>query len=318
MLKYLPKVTDANVLVGIETSDDAGVYQLNEGTALVQTVDFFSPMTDDPYLFGQIAAANALSDVYAMGGVPLTALNIVCYAHCISPEVMGEILRGGADKALEAQVVILGGHTVENADIKYGMAVTGIVHPGAIITNRGVEPGNKLILTKPLGSGIISTAAKAEMAAKSHIDLSLQVMATLNKAAAETFRAYTVYGGTDVTGFGLLGHAVELAEGSKVAIHLYTAAIPVLPGVRDYAAMGLVPAGAYNNATHFGKFVDLGIAVDDVWRDVLYDPQTSGGLLFAVSPAQAAAVLCALQNRGIEAREVGEAFASEYPQVVVS
>lgn len=303
--------------MGIETSDDAGVYQLNDGTALVQTVDFFSPMTDDPYLFGAIAAANALSDVYAMGGIPLTALNIVCYADCISPEVMGEILRGGADKALEAGVVILGGHTVENADIKYGMAVTGIVHPHAIISNRGVKPGNKLILTKPLGSGIIATAAKAEMAAESHIDLALQVMATLNKAAAEIFSAYKVYGGTDITGFGLLGHAVELAEGSKVAIHLYTSSIPLLPGVRDYAAMGLVPAGAYNNAAHFGKFVDFDMAVDEVWRDLLYDPQTSGGLLFAVSAAQAAEVLCALQSKGVEAREVGEVFASESPRVIV-
>jgi len=310
-------VTDERVLVGIETSDDAGVYQLNAGTALVQTVDFFSPMTDDPYLFGAIAAANALSDVYAMGGVPLTALNIVCYADCISPAVMGEILRGGADKALEAQVVILGGHTVENADIKYGMAVTGIVHPRAIITNRGLVPGNKLILTKPLGSGIITTAAKAEMAAESHLDLALKVMATLNKAAAEVFSAYKVYGGTDVTGFGLLGHAVELAEGSKVVIHLYTSAIPLLPGVRDYAAMGLVPAGAYNNAAHFGKFVDLDMAVDEVWHDVLYDPQTSGGLLFAVSAAQAAEALCALQSKGVEAREVGEVFAGESPRVMV-
>lgn len=310
-------MTDPRVLVGIETSDDAGVYMLNDGTALVQTVDFFSPMTDDAYLFGQIAAANALSDVYAMGGVPLTALNIVCYAACIPPEVMGEILRGGAMKALEAKVVILGGHTVENDDIKYGMAVTGIVNPEAMITNRGVEPGNKFILTKPLGSGIIATATKAEIAAESHSRSALQVMATLNKDAAEVFGAYKVYGGTDVTGFGLLGHAVELALGSNVEIHLYTAAIPVLPGVRDYAAMGLVPAGAYSNAAHFGKFIDFDVAVDEIWRDVLFDPQTSGGLLFAVGAAQADEVVAMLLRRGVAAREIGEARSSLSPLVVV-
>ena len=304
-------------MVGIETSDDAGIYLLNDSTALVQTVDFFSPMTDDPYLFGQIAAANALSDVYAMGGTPLTALNIVCYASCIAPEVMGEILRGGSDKATEANVVIIGGHTVDNADIKYGLAVTGIVSPEAIVSNRGARPGDLLILTKPLGSGIIATATKAEMAEATHTTAALQVMATLNKVAAEAFAPFAVKGGTDITGFGLLGHSVELAQGSEVEIILRSSSIPLLPGVLGYAAMGLVPAGAYHNRAHFGRYVDFAASVDEVWSDVLDDPQTSGGLLFALDEQQASAALAALHSRGVQAAVVGRCVAGAVGRVTV-
>jgi len=297
--------------VGIETSDDAGVYLLSDDTALVQTMDFFSPMTDDPFLFGQIAAANALSDVYAMGGTPLTALNIVCYANCLAPEVMGEVLRGGALKALEAKVVILGGHTVENADVKYGLSVTGIVSPQKIVTNRGARPGDRLILTKPLGSGIVSTAVKAEMAEDSHARAALASMAELNKAAAEAFAPFEVRGGTDVTGFGFLGHCVELARGSEVGITIKAPALPLLPGVLSYAAMGLIPAGAYHNREYFAPCVDFAAHISPEVRDVLFDPQTSGGLLFALEEQKTAAALLALESRGVRAAVVGECVSGD-------
>jgi len=306
MLSHLPKHADPRVLVGYETSDDAGVYLLNNDTALVQTLDFFSPMTDDPFLFGQIAAANALSDVYAMGGTPLTALNIACYANCLAPEVMGEVLRGGAQKALEAKVVILGGHTVENADVKYGLSVTGIVSPQKIITNRGARPGDRLILTKPLGNGIVATAVKAEIAEEGHAKTAFDSMAELNKAAAEAFLPFEVRGGTDVTGFGLLGHCVELARGSEVGINITADALPLLPGALSYAAMGLIPAGAYHNREHFAPYVYFAEHITDALRDVLFDPQTSGGLLFALEEQKAAAAILALDSKGVQAAVVGE------------
>lgn len=317
MLASLPKLTDPNVLVGIDTSDDAGVYKLSEDVALVQTLDFFSPMTDDPYLFGQIAAANSLSDVYAMGGTPLTALNIVCYAPCIPLADMGQILRGGAEMAAEAGVVILGGHTVENADVKYGMSVTGIVRPDRIITNTGARPNDKLILTKPLGTGIVATAFKAGLAADEHIKDALMVMAQLNKTAALTLVSFGVRGGTDITGFGLLGHAVEVAQGSGVGIVIDTAALPMLPGSREYASMGLVPGGAYRNREHFGPRVSLAIGVPEDLRDILFSPETSGGLFFAVPSQVALKALELLHERGVVAAIVGECITEHAGQVRV-
>ena len=301
----LPEPQDPRILVGLETSDDAGVYLLGDDCALVQTLDFFSPLTDDPYLFGQIAAANSLSDVYAMGGKPLTALNIACYAPCVPLPLMGEVLRGGADKAAEAGVVILGGHTVENADMKYGLAVTGTVNPKKIVKNSGARAGDSIILTKPLGTGIITTAYKAELADDTHLQAALNSMAELNKTAAEVFSAYTVHGGTDVTGFGLLGHAVEVARASQVELVLTVDAIPLLPGTLDYAAMGLIPAGAYRNAEYFGSSVSIDPAIPEALVDALYDPQTSGGLFFTLPPAEAARALAALRQAGVPAAIVG-------------
>jgi len=308
---------DPRVLVGLENSDDAGVYLLSGDCGLVQTLDFFSPLTDDPFVFGQIAAANSLSDVYAMGGKPLTALNIVCYAPCVPLSLMGEVLRGGAEKAAEAGVVILGGHTVENADIKYGLAVTGIVDPKKIIKNSGARAKDSIILTKPLGTGIITTAYKAELAKEAHLQAALASMTELNKMAAEVLSAYNVHGGTDVTGFGLLGHACEVARASQVELVLSADHILLLPGTLEYAAMGLVPAGAYRNAEHFGNFVSIDSAIPDACVDAFYDPQTSGGLFFTLPPEESEAALLALRQAGVPAAIVGSCRAGGSGRVVV-
>ena len=313
----MPTVNDKRVLVGLETSDDAGVFQISEDLALVQTLDFFSPMTDDPYMFGQIAAANSLSDVYAMGGTPLTALNIVCYATCIDPEVMGEVMRGGAEKCQEAGVVVLGGHTVENQDVKYGLSVTGTVHPKKIISNAGARATDRLILTKPLGSGIISTASKAGLADDVHVAFALQQMALLNRKSAEILKDFGVRGGTDITGFGLLGHCMELSRASAVELELWASTMPLLPGAKEYASMGLIPAGAYRNAEHFSKAVEFADSVDETLRDILYDPQTSGGLLFAVPADSADEALQKLRDAGIDAWCVGECKPGRAGKIVV-
>jgi len=304
-LANLKHYVNPRVLVGLETNDDAGVYLLREDLAIVQTLDFFSPLTDDPYMFGQIAAANSLSDIYAMGGRPLTALNIACFAPCLPLSVMGEVLRGGADKAAQAGVVLLGGHTVENADVKYGLAVTGVVDPMKIIKNSGAKPGDSILLTKPLGTGIIATTAKAGLVDEKHMQCALDSMAELNKTAAEVFAAYDVHGGTDITGFGLLGHAVEVARASGVEIVLAASAVPLLAGTLEYAAMGLIPAGAYRNAEYFGNAVAILDTVPEALVDALYDPQTSGGLFFALPPADADQALLALKQAGVAAAKVG-------------
>ncbi len=291
--------------MGHNTSDDAGVYLLDESTALVQTVDFFTPMTDDPYLFGQIAAANSLSDVYAMGGKPLTALNIVCYATCIDVKDMGNILRGAADKALEAGVVILGGHSVENEDVKFGMAVTGVVHPGRIVRNSELRAGDKLVISKPVGSGIVLTAHKAGFVDDAFVLPMLTEMARLNRDAAEILLKYDVSGGTDVTGFGLLGHVAEMARGSGLAVSVDAHAVPLFEETLEYAGMGMVPAGSYRNREHFGSMVKVAKDISLELVDALWDPQTSGGLLFAVAEHQAQTALDELRAAGLEAAIVG-------------
>ena len=313
----MPTSDDKRVLVGLDTSDDAGVFQISEDVALVQTLDFFSPVSDDPFMFGQIAAANSLSDVYAMGGTPLTALNIVCYATCIAPEVMAEVMRGGAEKCQEAGVVVLGGHTVENQDVKYGLSVTGVVHPQKIISNAGAKATDKLILTKPLGSGIIFTANKAGLADDSHVTVALQQMAQLNRTSADILKGFGVRGGTDITGFGLLGHCMEVARASKVELELWAAEIPLLPGATEYAAMGLIPAGAYRNAEHFGADVEFAESVVETLRDILYDPQTSGGLLFAVPAEHVEEALQQLRTAGVDAACVGECKAGRAGKIIV-
>lgn len=291
--------------MGIETSDDAGVYLLRDDVALVQTVDFFSPLTDDAYMFGQIAAANSLSDIYAMGAKPLTALNVVCHAPCLPLSVMAEVLRGGADKAAEAGVVILGGHTVENADVKYGLSVTGIVDPKKIVKNSGAQVGDSIILTKPIGTGIIATAYKAELADAAHLQAALNSMAELNKTAADVLSAYRIHGGTDITGFGLLGHAAEVARASQVELVLSASAVPLHAGTLQYASMGLIPAGAYRNADYFRESLSIHSAVPEALVDCLYDPQTSGGLFFTLPPSQAEQALLDLTQAGVQAAIIG-------------
>ncbi|GEA16058.1 MAG: selenide, water dikinase [Moorella sp. (in: firmicutes)] len=302
VLQYLPVMDDPNLLVGMNSVDDAGVYRLTGDLAIIQTIDFFTPIVDDPYLYGQIAAANALSDVYAMGGTPLTAMNIVAFpSKKVDIAVLAEILRGGADKVLEAGAVLVGGHSIDDEEPKYGLAVTGVVHPDRIVTNCGARPGDKLILTKPLGTGIITTAIKAEMATPEVAQEVSRWMATLNREAAAAMVAVGVHACTDITGFGLLGHGMEMARGSRVNLVFHAHAIPVLPQAREFAAMGLVPGGAYNNRHYVEKDVRIAPGVPEALQDILYDPQTSGGLLIAVAADKAGDLMAALMERGVTA-----------------
>ncbi|WXJ87571.1 Selenide, water dikinase [Moorella humiferrea] len=305
VLQYLPAMEHPDLLVGMNSVDDAGVYRLTDDLAIIQTVDFFTPIVDDPYLYGQIAAANSLSDVYAMGGTPLTAMNIVAFpTKKVDINVLGEILKGGAEKVLEAGAVLVGGHSIEDEEPKYGLAVTGIVHPEKIVTNCGARPSDRLILTKPLGTGIITTAIKAEMATPELEQEVSQWMATLNRDAAAAMVAVGVHACTDITGFGLLGHGLEMAKGSGVNLVFHAGAIPVFPQAREFAAMGLIPGGAYNNRRHIEKDVKVGSGVPEDLFDILCDPQTSGGLLIAVAEEKTKALLAALKERGVTAAAV--------------
>ncbi len=306
MLCQLKKPNDPRLLVGFETADDAGIYELNETTALIQTLDFFTPIVDDPYMFGQIAAANSLSDVYAMGGKPLTAMNIVAFPIGSLPaEVLGEILKGGQDKVMEAGAVIVGGHTIEDSEPKYGLSVTGIVHPNKILKNIGALPGDVLILTKAIGTGVLTTAAKADMFLDG-VEAAISSMAMLNRYAAEAVANFTIHACTDITGFGLLGHLYEMAVGSSVKIRLQARAIPLLPDAAEAASMGLVPAGAYRNREYL-KTVTIDPSVPSNIEDLCYDPQTSGGLLLSVPAGIAKDVLLALKETGsTQAAVIGE------------
>ena len=298
MLCQLKKTNDPRLIVGIETADDAGVYQINETTALIQTLDFFTPIVDDPYMFGQIAAANSLSDVYAMGGKPLTAMNIVAFPMGSLPaEVLGEILKGGQDKVIEAGAVIVGGHTIDDSEPKYGLSVTGIVHPNKIWKNDGARPGDLLILTKAIGTGVLATAARAEMYPEGNL-ASMDSMLTLNRKAAEVAMNYTIHACTDITGFGLLGHIYEMASGSGVAMKIQSAAIPLLTDAAEAAAMGLVPWGAYANREYLTT-ITINPSVPVNIQDLCFDPQTSGGLLLSVPSNVAVSLLRALQSAGI-------------------
>lgn len=279
----LPKFEDDNLLVGIETSDDAAIYKVTDDIAMIQTVDFFTPIVDDPYMFGQIAAANSLSDVYAMGGEPKVALNIVGFPNCLDPAILGEILRGGADKVKEAGAVLVGGHSVQDDEPKYGLCVSGFVHPNKIFKNYGCKPGDVLILTKQIGSGIVNTAIKAQMASEAAINEAVIVMSSLNKKAKEVVESYPVTACTDITGFGLLGHCAEMASASEVTFEIKVEEIAYIQDAMSYAKMGLVPGGAYKNREHSGKLVDTS-RVAEHYVDLLYDPQTSGGLLISIAP----------------------------------
>lgn len=298
ILSGLPGFVDPNLLVGIETSDDAAIYRLTDELALIQTLDFFPPMVDDPYLFGQIAAANALSDIYAMGGEPRLALNIVAWPNCVNPRFLGDILRGGADKVKEAGAVLAGGHSIQDDVPKYGLSVSGLVHPAAFWKNSGARPGDVLILTKPLGTGIVNTAIKAGMASETAKQEVIRVMTTLNKTAKEVAGSFTIHSCTDVTGFGLAGHTLEMAQGSDVTIEINTAALPIQPEAVTYASMGLIPEGAYKNRSYVGDAVSIN-GIDEAVQDIFFDPQTSGGLLFCVPEAEAADMMAALGAAGI-------------------
>jgi selenium donor protein len=303
-----PAAPNPDLLVGLDTSDDAGVYRLNDELALVQTVDFFTPIVDDPYSFGQIAAANAISDIYAMGGTPLTALNIVAFPiSTLDKQVLADILRGAADKVSEAGITLVGGHSIDDKEPKFGLAVTGLVHPQKVRTNAGAKPGDQLILTKPIGVGILTTSIKKEQLSEEEVARVTAVMATLNKTAAETMSRFEVHGCTDVTGFGLLGHALEMAKGSGVGLRIAKDQVPLLPRVRELADQGFVPGGTKNNFAHIEDAVSFPESMDQVDRWILCDAVTSGGLLIAVSPSDSDALLEALLAAGVEASRVGEA-----------
>ena len=297
----MPKFQDDNLIVGIETSDDAAIYKVTDEIAMIQTVDFFTPIVDDPYTFGQIAAANSLSDVYAMGGEPKIALNIVGFPNCLDPELLGEILAGGADKVKEAGAVLVGGHSVQDDEPKYGLCVSGFVHPDKIFKNYGSRPGDVLILTKQIGSGIVNTAIKAEMASEAAIKEAITVMSSLNKKGKEVVEHYPVTACTDITGFGLLGHCVEMASASDVTFELQVKDIAYLEEAVSYAKMGLVPAGAYKNREYSAEMVDME-HVEEHYIDLLYDPQTSGGLLISVSPEYVDDIMKAFEEKNMDTK----------------
>ncbi len=297
-------IRDENLIVGFDKSDDASVYKVTDDLALVQTVDFFPPIHDDPYIFGQIAATNALSDVYAMGGEPKTALNIMAVPKDMPSDTVHEILKGGYDKAYEAGTVISGGHSILDDEPKYGLAVTGFVHPEKVLTNSGARPGDVLLLTKPLGVGIITTAAKAEMAGKESMDLAVKLMTTLNKSARDIMVRYDVHACTDVTGFSLMGHGLEMAEGSDTELHIDVDKTDLIPEAVELAETGILPEGMYRNRSFAEEKVDPG-NVELSRQDVLYDPQTAGGLLIAVDSSDADKLLRELTGAVPSAQRIG-------------
>ena len=296
--------TDPNLLVGFDKSDDASVYKVSDDLALVQTVDFFPPIADDPYTFGAIAATNALSDIYAMGGEPKLALNIMAVPADLPKEAVHQILRGGYDKAYEAGAIITGGHSILDDEPKYGLAVTGFVHPDKVLTNNDAQPGDVLFLTKPLGIGILTTAAKADLVPAETMAYAIRLMTTLNKNARDAMVKYRVHACTDVTGFALLGHACEMAQGSDVAIHLNVDDIDLIPEALEFARTGILPEGMYRNRAFAEPFVDPG-DTELARQDMLYDPQTSGGLLIAVHPDDADALFDELKDTVPSARRIG-------------
>lgn len=306
VLGHLPKFDDPRLLVGYEGSDDACVYQVSDNLVSIQTVDFFPPMVDDPYLFGQIAAANALSDIYAMGGNPATALNLLCFPACLLPPVMEAILAGGYDKVREAGAVIAGGHTISDPTPKYGLCVTGYAHPQDILTNSGAKTGDLLILTKPLGSGILNTAAKAELIEASQQNELHNVMCTLNRAAKEAVTGLQIHACTDVTGFSLIGHAYEMASGSQKSISIHSSEVPFMNGVLEYASMGIIPEGMYNNLDYLKDQYQTRQKLPQNLLDALFDPQTSGGLLLAMPEKDAMEYLSRMQLHSAWPRIIGE------------
>ena len=312
VLAQLDLGSHPDLIVGIATGDDAGVYRLSDGLAIVNTVDFFTPILDDPFTYGQIAAANALSDVYAMGGVPKTALNLVCWPHSGLPsEMLRDILRGGAEKAREAGVVIVGGHSVGDEEVKYGMAVTGVIDPRRVVRNVGARAGDALLLTKPLGTGILMTTFKRDQLPADQYAAAVKSMAELNAASSRAMLKYDVHAATDVTGFGLAGHAIPMAEGSGVTLRFEESDLPLLPGVLEWCRAGKIPAGGRRNREYYGPRVKISDEIADEMAELVFDPQTSGGLLIALPEADAFRLLADLQAEGnLEAEIIGRAIAA--------
>jgi selenide,water dikinase len=315
----LPLISDPNLIVGIETAEDAGVYKLREDLAIVQTVDFFTPIVDDPYTFGQVAVANALSDVYAMGGKPIVAMNIICFPiNKMDISVLQEILKAGLEKMREAGVLLVGGHSVEDDELKYGLSVTGTIHPEKVLKNKGARIGDKLILTKPLGTGIINTAVKAGVADGRSTAQSIECMIRLNKTAAELMTEADVHACTDVTGFGLLGHACEMIDGQDVGMVIYSPAVPVLPGTEEYATMGLIPGGTIRNRDFRLPMIERAADISDERLLILFDAQTSGGLLISLPETEAGTLLKRLHQQGVEeAAIIGEVVAQPKGKIII-
>lgn len=318
VLRKLPKQTDPNVLIGFDTADDAGVYKLSSDLALVQTVDFFTPIVDDPYIFGQIAAANSLSDVYAMGGRPISALSIVGFPDKAQDlPILEKIIQGGLAIMQQAGCAVIGGHSIGDGEIKFGYAVTGVINPNRILANVGARPGDRLILTKRLGTGVIATALKNERASDESVNASIDSMRTLNRAASETALEFEVHAATDITGFGLLGHAREMAAGSKVSFILDSSRLDFLPGAMEYSRGGFYAGGLKKNREFLDGCIGFADGIPEEIRNLLYDPQTSGGLLFAVHPRDASKLVARLSERGVTAQEVGEVVETVSPLIFV-
>jgi selenide, water dikinase len=331
VLRRLPRPTDPNVLVGFDTNDDAGVYLLSPEMAMVQTVDFFTPIVDDPYTFGQIAAVNSLSDVYAMGGKPVSALSIVGFPDKGDPEILEQIIRGGLSKMTEAKCSVIGGHSIRNDDIQFGYAVTGMIHPQRVWRNVGARAGDVLLLTKAIGTGVLSTALKKDRAPVADLQAAIASMSQLNRAASEALQevqekagaARPIHAVTDITGFGLLGHAREMALGNSergiepVSLEIDHSAVQYLPGALEAARGGFLPGGLKNNRDFIGDCVGFAESVRQEYRDLLFDPQTSGGLLVAISPESADKAVSALEGRSVSARRIGKVIPKTNPLLPV-
>jgi selenide,water dikinase len=319
VLGKLARQHDPNVLVGFDHADDAGVYQIAPDQALVQTVDFFTPIVDDPYAFGEIAATNALSDVYAMGGKPLTSLALVCFPEKANLEILERILAGGLSKMIEAGCTVIGGHSIRDEETKFGYAVTGLVDPKRVLANAGAKPGDALIFTKALGTGVISTAIKKGKAEPAWIDAAIQSMTTLNKRAAEVIQQgdYRIHAMTDVTGFGMIGHGREMALASNVSFRFHAASIPVLPGALECVRAGYIPGGLNNNRDFAECVVRYDDGVPQELRSLLFDPQTAGGLLISVAPEDSAQLAHSFESAGVSAAQVGEVRAEMKPLITV-
>jgi len=303
----------------MEKADDAGVYQVSEELAIIQTVDFFTPIVDDPYWFGQIAAANALSDIYAMGGVPKTAMNLVGFPlKLMDISILRQIIQGGLDKLKEADVVLLGGHSVEDSEMKYGLSVTGFIHPQKIVTKKNLKSGDRLVLTKPLGTGVINTAIKRGIASEAMTKNISRMMAALNRTAAEVMMQFSVQACTDITGFGLLGHLAEMVEDSGMALRLDSSQIPIFPEAIEYAKMGMMPGGTFKNKEFRLGMIEFSSGVDPPFQDILFDPQTSGGLMICVKREQADALVSKLMDAGVATSKIiGEVISAPAEKIFV-
>ena len=317
VLGKLARQHDPNVLIGFETADDAGVYQLTPELAIVQTADFFTPIVDDPYVFGQIAATNALSDIYAMGGKPVSALALVCFPESGNPVILEQMLAGGLSKMVEASCTVIGGHSIRDDEIKLGYSVTGTIHPKRVMANSGARPGDRLVFTKAIGTGVISTAIKRNKADFAWTRGAIHSMITLNKTAAEIAGGFEVHGMTDITGFGLIGHARELARGSGVSLRIFASRVPLLEGALECVRRGYVPGGLKSNRAFAEGCVEYAANVPEDIRTILYDPQTAGGLLISVTAPDYDHLVAKLRDAGVSAEEVGEVLEKQVPLIAV-